>query len=109
MSFIKAKDLDKMGKQWPNPYGLTKEDAKGKIKDWPLELITLALKEMETQYGKYDLNLLQTHGLSYAFQWDKPKEGIYFWQSIYNTYNGKYDIFYKMYTPEKLKERLEEE
>jgi len=104
MSFIKAKDLDRLYK-WPNPYGLTKKDAIGKIKDWPLEVITLTLKEMEIQYGKYDLNLLQTQGLSYAFPWDVAREGLRFWGYL----EGNFDLFYDLYTPEKLKERLEEE
>jgi len=102
-SFIKAKDLDNLG--WPNPYNLTEKDAKIKIKDWPLEIITLALHEIYLLRDNFDLTSLQRYGLDYAFVWDKSKEGHDFWKSIKNE---KFDVFYDKYTPTKLKERLKE-
>ena len=105
-SFIKAKDLDKLNK-WPNPYGLTKKDAKDRLKDIPLEIITLILKEMELQ-GKTDcLYKAQNLGISsnLVFDWDKSKDGSRFWTDIW--YAERYDVFYEKYTPQKLKERLE--
>jgi len=109
-SFIKAKDLDKMGKKWPNPYGLTEKDAKGKIKGIPLEIITLILKEMELQGKSYNALLkIQTMGISSItiFDWYLTKDGPNFWSDIW--YENEYNIFYKKYTPQKLKERLKEE
>ena len=108
MSFIKAKDLDKIGKRWPNLYSLTKEDAIGNIKGWPLEVITLALKEMEIQnpYTNNLLSDLQKYKIDSLFIFSKTKDGVYFWKKILD---GKFNIFYKNYTPRKLIERLEEE
>ena len=104
-SFIKAKDLNKLG--WPNPYGLTEKDAKGQIKGWPLEIITLALNISKNVRGdNYNINDLCGTGINCAFGWDNTKEGYEFWKSINNK---KFDVFYDLYTPQKLKERLEEE
>lgn len=89
---------------WPNSYGLTEKDAIGKIKGWPLEIITLALYEACLSRSNFDLGDLQRHGLNYAFVWDLSKDGLYFWKSIADE---KFDIFYKTYTPAKLKERIE--
>ena len=101
-SFIKAKDLDKLNK-WPNPYDLTKEDAKGEIDRWPLEIITLALYETYLARDNFDLKDLQIQGLDGAFIWDESNDGHDFWKSIKDE---KFDVFYDKYTPTKLKERL---
>ena len=63
---------------WPNPYHLTKKDATGKIKNWPLELITLALKEMELQHSERDLAYLQKNGPFMCFAWKPTKDGHFF-------------------------------
>lgn len=89
---------------WPNPYDLTEKDAIGKIKGYPLEIITLALFETYLTRSNFDLGDLQRQGLDYAFIWDSSKDGMYFWRSIYDE---NFDIFYKTYTPAKLKERIE--
>jgi len=90
---------------WPNPYGLTKKDAKGKIEGYPLEIITLALYETYLTRKDFDLESLQKFGLDCAFPWSDSKDGMYFWKSIFDK---NFDIFYDTYTPEKLRERLEE-
>ena len=90
---------------WPNPYGLTEKDAKGKIEGWPLEIITLALHEIYLLRDNFDLTSLQRYGLNYAFVWEKSEDGHDFWESIRDE---KFDIFYDKYTPAKLRERLEE-
>ena len=104
-SFIKAKDLNKLG--WPNPYKLTKEDAIGEIDGWPLEIITLILHEIDIRRNirDFDLTDLQRMGLDCAFVWDKSKDGQDFWKSIRDE---RFDVFYDKYTPTKLKERLKE-
>lgn len=106
-SFIKAKDLDNLNNKWPNPYDLTKEDAKGKIKGFPLEIITLILHEiyLENDVHKFDLKDLQDFGLEYAFLWDDSQDGLMFWEKINNE---EFDVFYDAYTPSRLKERLKE-
>jgi len=93
---------------WPNPYNLTEEDAKGKLENTPLEIITLILKEMYLQ-GKRDcLKKAQTVGISstLVLDWDKTKDGPRFWTNIW--YNKRYDVFYDKYTPSKLRERIRE-
>ena len=89
---------------WPNPYGLTKEDAIGKIEGYPLEIITLALYEIYSSRLKFDLGDLQRQGLNNAFVWDGSKDGWRFWKSIFDK---NFDIFYKTYSPTKLKEIIE--
>jgi len=105
-SFIKAKDLDNLN-NWPNPYDLTEEDAKGKIKGFPLEIITLILHEIYLKKGihKFDLKVLQKLGLEYAFLWGDSQDGLMFWEKINNS---EFDVFYDTYTPSRLKERLKE-
>ena len=89
---------------WPNPYDLTEKDAIGKIKGWPLEIITLALFETYLARSNFYLEDLQRQGVDYAFIWDNSKDGQEFWKSILDK---NFDIFYKTYTPAKLKERIE--
>jgi len=104
-SFIKAKDLDRLNR-WPNPYNLTEKDIKGDIKGFPLEIITLVLNIAKKERGDdYNINDLCYSGVNYAFGWDNTKEGYEFWKSISNK---KFDVFYNLYTPTKLKERLKE-
>lgn len=93
---------------WPNPYHLTKEDAKGKLEDVPLEIITLILKEMELQGKKDCLYKAQNLGISSntILDWELTKDGIAFWTDIW--YKERYNIFYDKYTPSKLQERLKE-
>ena len=91
---------------WPNPYGLTEKDAKGRIKGWPSEIITLALYETYLVRSDFDLEDLQRQGLICAFNWSSSKDGMVFWRSISNE---NFDIFYKTYTPETLKERIKNE
>ena len=104
MKHISESIIGRRAPVWPNPYGLTKKDAIGKIKGWPLEIITLALFEIYLARDDFSLKNLQKIDLDCAFVWDKSKDGMYFWRSIADE---KFDIFYKTYTPAKLKERIE--
>lgn len=90
---------------WPNPYGLTQKDAKRQIEGYPLEIITLALYETYLVRDDFGLENLQKIGLHGAFIWDDTKDGYKFWNSIAH---GEFDVFYDIYTPEKLRERLKE-
>ena len=91
---------------WPNPYGLTKKDAKGKIEGWPLEVITLALLEAKRNIKSYTIKDLQDSGVSRMFSWDKTSDGWDFWHEMDNE---RFSMFYDRYTPEKLKEKLKYE
>lgn len=91
---------------WPNPYNLSEKDLQGWLKDVPLEILNLILKEAKKERGEdFDLEKIQRAKLDGSFVWDKTKEGNSFWREIKN---GNYQVFYDMYTPEKLRKRLEE-
>jgi hypothetical protein len=90
---------------WPNPYHLTIEDAIGKMTGMPVEIITLALYTARKELREnYSIEELQTRGLDGSFTWSDTLEGYYFWR---NMYDKNFDIFYKKYTPESLRKRLE--
>lgn len=91
---------------WPNPYNLSEKDQIEHLKNVPLEIITLALKEIQLQYGESGaLKDLQRFGIASSFSWDNTKDGYIFWRKICDK---DYQIFYDTYTPEKLKQRLKE-
>ena len=93
---------------WPNPYDLTEKDAIGKIKGYPLEIITLALYESLLFNGvdiQHLLQRLQKYGIIGEFDWSGTLNGSGFWCEIDH---NNFDVFYEIYTPKKLKERLEE-
>lgn len=90
---------------WPNPYHLTIKDAIGKMTGMPVEIITLALYTARKGLREnYSIEELQTRGLDGSFIWSDTLEGYYFWR---NMCDKKFDIFYKTYTPESLRKRLE--
>ena len=91
---------------WPNPYNLTKEDAKDHVKGWPLEVITLALLESKKKIKSYTIKDLQNSGVSSMFSWDNTSDGWDFWHEMDNE---RFNMFYDRYTPEKLKEKLKYE
>jgi hypothetical protein len=92
--------------KWPNPYRLTKNDLQGWLKQVPLEIITLILKEAKDLEEKdFDIKELQTSEIDGAFEWKKTKDGHMFWRKICDK---DYQVFYDVYTPEKLRKRLEE-
>lgn len=93
---------------WPNPYNLTEKDAKDRLEGYPLEIITLILKEMELQGRTNCLSRAQTVGISssHVLDWDKTKDGPKFWSDI--RYMNRFDVFYDKYTPHKLQERIKE-
>jgi len=107
MKHIKESIIGRKGTTtWPNPYGLTQKDVKGQMKGWPLEIITLIIHEaMLARRGDFDINWLWDDGLMCAFTWENSKDGYAFWEKIDR---GNFDVFYKTYTPAKLKKRLEE-
>lgn len=108
MALINKRNIKNANVSWPNPYHLTKEDAKGKLEDVPLEIITLILKEMVLQGKKDCLYKAQNLGISSntILDWDRTKDGNKFWSDIW--YAERYDVFYEKYTPHKLQERLKE-
>lgn len=91
---------------WPNPYNLTEKDQKGMLEKVPIEIITLILKEIELQKGiNFKLKNLQINGIGGSFAWNETKDGSIFWNRMCN---GNFNVFYDVYTPEKLRQRLEE-
>ena len=103
-SFIKAKDLDNLG--WPNPFNIQKSDITGKIEGVPIEIITLALIEyvLVSKQIEKPMKILQNDGIVGLFSWENSKDRHDFWSDIW--YRKRYDVFYKKYTPKKLKDRF---
>jgi len=103
-SFIKAKDLDNLG--WPNPFNIQESDITGKIEGVPIEIITLALIEyvLVSKQIEKPMKILQNDGIVGLFSWENSKDRHDFWSDIW--YRKRYDVFYKKYTPKKLKDRF---
>ena len=103
-SFIKAKDLDNLG--WPNPFNIKESDITGKIEGVPIEIITLALIEyvLISKQVKKPMEVLHDIGIVGLFSWENSKDRHEFWSDIAN--RKKYELFYKKYTPKKLKDRF---
>lgn len=108
MALISKDKRDWAHVDWPNPYNLSEKDLQSwlKLKRVPLEIITLMIKEAEKQRGEsFGLEKIQRAGIDGSFEWRKTKEGHSFWKDIKK---GNYQVFYDIYTPEKLRKRLEE-
>ena len=103
--YINESIIGRKASIWPNPYHLTIKDAIGRIKGYPLEIITLAIKEAKLQNRYHSIRDIQCIDLEGLFIWDDTADGNHFWRDMYNK---KFDIFYKTYTPESLRKRLEE-
>ena len=111
MAFINKKNLDKVcANIWPNPYDLSDKDCIGKLEGMPIEIVNLALKEIERQKERKEisndigLHTLQRIGVGGSFFWRQSIEGNLFWSAIDN---GNYSIFYEKYNPKSLKKSLE--
>lgn len=108
MALIGKNNIRNADVPWPNPFGLKASDAIGMLKGYPLEAITLAMIEsiLHDKTGAKDiLRELQKDGLAGTFLWSLSKDGNVFWKDIIHK---ELDIFYKTYTPDLLKERIEE-
>lgn len=92
---------------WPNPFHLKESELTQQINDIPLEIVTLAMIKMISQlpYLKDPLSRLRTNGVGGSFSWDHTKDGNKFWDSIRRK---DLDIFYQVYTPSKLLERVKD-
>lgn len=105
MALITKKNIKHIKFDWPNPYGLTEKDQKYCLVGVPLEIITLAMKRFIECHSSvtYKIERLQNFGLN--FVWRETKEGWDFWNDISS---GRYDEFYKRYTPKSLEKELKE-
>ena len=97
MSFIKAKDLDKIHRF--NKYNLTEKDLKGSIKDFPLGVVIRMLEEQEKQGNIPNVKIFQEHNyysrFSHGFDWDTTEKGEIFWDKVIN--DKDFDLFFEMY------------
>lgn len=108
MALIGRYNIGNASEGWPNPFGLNKSDAKGILKGYPTEIITLGMIEtiLQDKTGAKDvLKELQNDGFAGCFHWTITKDGNDFWNDIRHAH---LDIFYKTYTPDLLKERIDE-
>ena len=97
MSFIKAKDLDKIHRS--NKYNLTEKDLKGDIKDFPLSIVIRMLEEQEKQRNESDITVFQKHKyyskISGGFDWYVTEKGETFWYKVIN--DKDFDLFFEKY------------
>lgn len=107
-AFITKKNIKniKIGYKWPNPFNIQEKDLVGDIKDYPMEIITLAMLETRLQRSKFTLEHMTKSDISGAFSWVNSEDGFDFWDGICNCKD--FSEFYKKYTPEYLRKRLEE-
>lgn len=80
-----------------NPYGLTKDDLKGGIKDFPMGVVVRMMEEQEKQYKRSDIEAFQEHvtRIVGGFDWEGTCEGWDFWAEVIN--NKDFDLFFKEY------------
>lgn len=105
MALINKRNQDLAYDGWPNPYNLSKKDLQGWLKNVPLEILNLMLKEAKKQRDeRYNLINLLKDRLRGAFDWWSSKESHEFWSDIEDE---NYQVFYDRYTPETLRKRLE--
>ena len=97
MSFIKAKDLDKIRRS--NKYNLTEKNLIKDIKKFPLGVVIRMMEEQEKQGNKPDVTVFQEHNyysrFSKGFDWDKAEKGEIFWDKVIN--DKDFDLFFEMY------------
>lgn len=108
MALIGKNNIKNAFVPWPNPFCLKDSDAKGMLEGYPLEIITLAMIETILQdhtSNKDILRMLQENTITICFSWRITKDGVHFWNGIRD---NKFDVFYDKYTPNKLRDRIEE-
>lgn len=108
MALIGKNNIRNADVPWPNPFDLKDSDAIGMLEGYPTEVITLAMIEiiLQDHTAKKDiLKMLQENTITICFSWSATKDGRYFWNNMRNRH---FDIFYQVYTPALLKERIEE-
>lgn len=109
MALIGRHNVKNATLSWPNPFKLKDSDAKDSLEEYPIEIITLAMIEIILQENSIErkdiLKYLQDNGLAGSFTWANTKNDTFFWNDIRH---NRFDTFYKTYTPESLKERIEE-
>lgn len=98
------KDAIKSTNKWPNPFNIKKGDLKGKVKDLPIEIATLAIAYAKalntTKFSVKDL-----YDVSTAFEWRQTDEGGMFQCDMVD---GVYEKFYERYNPITLEKKLKE-
>ena len=71
------------------PFGLTKHDIIGQIKNFPMGVVVRMLEETEAQGNKPDVKLFQDHASAgtknkEGFVWSETEAGHKFWSDVIN-------------------------
>ena len=82
-----------------NPYGLTKDDLKEDIEDFPMGVVVRMLEEQEEQEQKPDVNVFQRKYSTIkgdgGFNWRETEASEEFWSNV--LFSRKFDLFFKRY------------
>lgn len=72
-------------------YKVTKEDLKGEIKSFPIEVVQKMVDYQEKQNNKADVHVFQSYAcaskIDGGFDWPETEEGLYFWTRVINCRN----------------------
>lgn len=82
-----------------NPFGLTEDDLKGSIKDFPMGVVVRMLEEQELQGNKPNVEVFQQSYSSNkrygGFDWDETKDRSIFWFGVIE--DEDFSMFFKKY------------
>ena len=82
-----------------NPYGLTKDDLKEDIEDFPMGVVVRMMEEQELQGNEPDVKVFQRSKIACrcngGFDFDSSIDGFEFWSQVNNKRNLK--LFFKRY------------
>lgn len=80
-------------------YKVKKEDLKGEIKDFPIEVVQRMVDCQIEQGNKADVTVFQKNRYEIkednGFSWDETAEGVSFWSNI--TYFKDFNMFFEKY------------
>lgn len=85
----------------------------GQLEGFPKEIVKAMLKEQVRQGNKKDVSVFENYSKANrsggGFQWDKSKDGLYFWHNIIT--HKIFDTFFERYskqTKKQLRKRIKE-
>ena len=77
-----------------NPFGLTKDDLKGDIKNFPMGVVVRMMEETERQGNKPDVKVFQKYmregAFNGGFDWNLTEAGTEFWVIVTGGYWKKF-------------------
>ena len=100
MSLFSKRNLDKSS----NKYGITEDDMKGYLKDFPVGVVVRMMEEQEAQGNKPDVkvfqDMLNADVVEGGYNWGKTKDGTDFWFDV--IFRRKFNLFFEKYPEYKM-------